>query len=388
MVSRSRMPPPSCTGILSPTSRRMALIAGSLTGLPAKAPLRSTRCRRRAPASSQRRAIAAGSSPKVVETFMSPFSRRTQWPSFRSMAGISSMAGAAARWGVGGIERGSGLPGEEVAIQGQALVGTLLGMELGGKNVIPRHCAGKALTVLGEARDVARVRRRGVITVHEVEPAAVGHALPDRMWRAARRLREDLVPAHLRHLVAAAVGLDAAFELEALHAARDQAEAGCVLLLTVVEQHLHAHAHAHQRLAHRGVEHSLLQPRVVQLAHAVAHRALAGQHHPLGGHHVLGSLGDDHLVARGGGHMHHRLRHRAQVAHAVVDDGHCLSHGYRLPLVEGITPAERASGVSAKRSARPKALNTVSAWWWALMPFRLSMCSVHNAWLTKPWKNS
>lgn len=45
-------------------------------------------------------------------------------------------------------------------------------------------------------------------------------------------------------------------------------------------------------------------------------------------------------------------------------------------------------GVSAMRKARPKALKMVSAWWWAFLPRRLSMCSVMPAWLTKPWKNS
>ena len=67
------MPPPSWTGISSPTSARIALTALSLTGLPANAPFRSTRCRRRAPASTQRRAIAAGLSLKIVESFMSPW---------------------------------------------------------------------------------------------------------------------------------------------------------------------------------------------------------------------------------------------------------------------------------------------------------------------------
>jgi hypothetical protein len=32
-------------------------------------------------------------------------------------------------------------------------------------------------------------------------------------------------------------------------------------------------------------------------------------------------------------------------------------------LVDGVTPAMRGSGVTAMRTARPKALNTVSAWW-------------------------
>ena len=40
------------------------------------------------------------------------------------------------------------------------------------------------------------------------------------------------------------------------------------------------------------------------------------------------------------------------------------------------------------RSARANALNTVSHWWWAFSPRRLSMCRVTSAWLAKPWKNS
>src|SRR3990167_7432655 len=153
MVSRSRMPPPSCTGILLPTSRRMALMAGFLPGLPAKAPLRSTRCRRRAPASSQRRAIAAGSSPNVVESFISPCLRRTHLPSFRSIAGISSMAVVRVGGEIVGTlgALGSRLPEQEIAVQGQPVLCALLGMELGSENVIPGYSAGKADTVFGFA---------------------------------------------------------------------------------------------------------------------------------------------------------------------------------------------------------------------------------------------
>ncbi len=43
---------------------------------------------------------------------------------------------------------------------------------------------------------------------------------------------------------------------------------------------------------------------------------------------------------------------------------------------------------TAMRSARAKALKTVSHWWCALSPRRLSMCSVARAWFAKPWKNS
>jgi hypothetical protein len=76
----------------------------------------------------------------------------------------------------------------------------------------------------------------------------------------------------------------------------------------VVEQHLHANAHAHQRLAPRRLEHGLLQPRGLQLAHAVAHRALAGQHNAISAQHLVRPRGDDHapVAAR---HVHHRLRH-------------------------------------------------------------------------------
>jgi hypothetical protein len=49
----------------------------------------------------------------------------------------------------------------------------------------------------------------------------------------------------------------------------------------MVQQHLHAHAHAH-RLAGGGLEHGFLQAGIAQLAHAVAHGALARQHHALG----------------------------------------------------------------------------------------------------------
>ena len=43
----SRMPPPSCTGIV--TLARIACTAAALTGLPAKAPFRSTTCSQRKP---------------------------------------------------------------------------------------------------------------------------------------------------------------------------------------------------------------------------------------------------------------------------------------------------------------------------------------------------
>ena len=59
-----RMPPPSCTGIV--TAARIAFTAASFTGLPAKAPLRSTTCTQPNPAASQAAACAPGSVPNTV----------------------------------------------------------------------------------------------------------------------------------------------------------------------------------------------------------------------------------------------------------------------------------------------------------------------------------
>jgi len=92
MVSKSRMPPPNCTGISSPTAFRMDLMADSFLSLPANAPFRSTKCKRRAPLLIQWLAMAPGSSEKTVALSISPCSSRTQWPSLRSIAGISSIA--------------------------------------------------------------------------------------------------------------------------------------------------------------------------------------------------------------------------------------------------------------------------------------------------------
>ena len=66
-------------------------MAARFCGLPAKAPFKSTKCRRRAPCASQCAAMSAGLSLKVVTWSMSPCFRRTQCPSFKSMAGMISM---------------------------------------------------------------------------------------------------------------------------------------------------------------------------------------------------------------------------------------------------------------------------------------------------------
>src|SRR5574340_158955 len=203
MVARSRMPPPSCTGISSPTASTIERIAASLTGLPANAPLRSTRCRRRAPCSFQWRAVAAGSSENTVALSISPCSRRTQWPSLRSIAGIINMANQQGRTGeklgagcaghiTGGIAR-TRIPGYKVAQQRQSGILAFFRMELHGKNVLGRHRARERKGVMRAAGNHLGRGRLHEIAVDEIEAFALFDPHPQRV----RHRLMDVVPAHV-----------------------------------------------------------------------------------------------------------------------------------------------------------------------------------------------
>src|SRR6185312_14135894 len=68
------------------------------------------------------------------------------------------------------------------------------------------------------------------------------------------------------------------------------------------------------------------------------------------------------------------------------DEGRC--HGYRAPLVDG-TPLTRASGLTAWRKARAKALNSASAMWWGSRPPSTVTCTVSaalNAIASNTWR--
>jgi hypothetical protein len=86
------MPPPTWIGIRSPTAFTISRITFSFLGWPATAPFRSTMWSRRAPSAAQCFAIATGSSENTVAVLMSPCLRRTQRPSFKSIAGMISTA--------------------------------------------------------------------------------------------------------------------------------------------------------------------------------------------------------------------------------------------------------------------------------------------------------
>src|SRR6185295_16863447 len=187
MVSRSRMPPPSWICSCWPTAAITSRITFSFFGRPATAPFRSTMCRRFAPCAAQCLAIATGSSEKTVAVFMSPCFRRTQRPSFKSIAGMMSTSV---------LDGQSGTPAHEVGEELQAGGLAFLGMELDGKNIIPGYGAGKGRAVHAGRRDQRAVRGRGIVAVHEIEARAVRDALPHRV----RPLLEHLVPAHVRDL--------------------------------------------------------------------------------------------------------------------------------------------------------------------------------------------
>src|SRR5512134_2711428 len=160
------MPPPSWIGIASPTTLIISRITFSFLGRPATAPFRSTTCSRRAPCSTQCFAVATGSSLNTVALAMSPCFRRTQRPSFKSIAGMMSTRVLL------GTARGLGPPLHEVGEQAQAGGLAFFRVELHGKDVIACNRAGKGNAVLAGRHHHGGLRRRRVVAVHEIEALA------------------------------------------------------------------------------------------------------------------------------------------------------------------------------------------------------------------------
>ena len=180
------------------------------------------------------------------------------------------------------------------------------------------------------------------------------------------RLRlQHPVPAHVRHLQALAGGLVTDVGRKAPHATCEKAEpAGRLMLLARVHERLQTDADAEEGFRAERLAKRRPQPQPIDLHHAVANRALPREDDAIGGgdHARIVADHDLAIVAR---NVLERLGDRAQVAHAVIDDGDAL-HGrgapaYKRPLVEGITSAARVSSATAMRAARPKALKMVSA---------------------------
>src|SRR5690606_31370613 len=123
---------------------RIAATAAAFTGLPAKAPSRSTRCSHEKPIPAKARACAAGSLLKTVARFMSPCSRRTASPFFRSIAGKR-------------ITGGSRLPAQEMGAQGTPGLRPLLGMKLRAGVIAARHHRRERPAIIGFRQQIAGV---------------------------------------------------------------------------------------------------------------------------------------------------------------------------------------------------------------------------------------
>src|SRR5258708_25003752 len=170
------MPPPSWICSSRPTAAIISRIPFSFCGRPAIAPFRSTMCRRLAPCAAQCLAIATGSSENTVAVLMSPCFRRTQRPSFRSIAGMMSTGVLEA----GHEEEASGTPVHEVGEKLQAGGLAFFWMELDGENIIARHRASKWCAVHARRGGERRGARRPIVAVDGKEARAGGDALPQR----------------------------------------------------------------------------------------------------------------------------------------------------------------------------------------------------------------
>src|SRR5688572_29151349 len=326
------MPPPSWIGTLSPTAAIISRITFSFLGRPAMAPFRSTMCRRRAPCAAQCFAMATGSSEKTVAVLMSPCFRRTQRPSFRSIAGITSTSGA---------------PAYEIGEELQAGGLAFFRVELDRENVIPGDRAGKGRAVHARGGAERPLARGGIVAVHEVKAAAVGDAFPE----GVRPRLDHLVPAHVGDLQP--------LQAKARHLARQQREPGRRPLLGALEEHLQAEADAEVGLVAHRFEHRLARAARLEVAHAVGYRALARNHDSFTRKNFVRIRGDRDLDP--GRDMLQRLGYGAQVAHPVIDDDDAQRRAsYSEPLVDGMAPAARGSGSAAMRSAPANALNIVS----------------------------
>src|SRR5689334_5601609 len=175
------MPPPSWMGSLPATAPAMARIPCSFLSRPAAAPLRSTTCSRLAPNSSQRFAVAAGSSENTVALSIAPCFRRTHLPSFRSIAGMISMrlSGRGCGPGFGTFRRW--LPGDEVGEQLQPRRLAFLRVKLHGEYIVARRGAGEPHAVDALRGHKPTRGRIWIIAVHEIKAAALRDAVPQGM---------------------------------------------------------------------------------------------------------------------------------------------------------------------------------------------------------------
>lgn len=232
----------------------------------------------------------------------------------------------------------------EVPENGKAIVTGTFGMELDACNPPGPYDGCKHIGSAGRgAGDRGSFRWSHGEAVHEVEGVARGNARQQRFPFAL-----DLVPSHVREWGC----------VEPLHRAWDEAEAGVVVLVGVIEQQLHADAHSEQRAVvghHRFDETPLCQG-----SHRRTGRADTREHNAIKDREISPSVNAHRL----GIDPSQCLFHGDEVARTMVDQRN-TSHS--TPFVEA-TPERRGSNATASRIARASALNIASAMWWSLRP--------------------
>src|SRR6266478_7633906 len=281
-VSRSRMPPPSCTGM--ETAFSIASTAGAFIGLPAKAPSRSTTCRYSNPCAAKLRACAAGSRLNTVARAMSPCSSRTHWPFFRSMAGNRIMECTLLppplreRVGEAGsrVRRPSSrLPFQKVRNQGQSKTLAFLRVKLGADSGVLADDRRHRAAVIRARQHVRLVGGVEVIGVHEVSVAA--------FWAERQTLQHRMLADHIERIPAHVRNLQILLARRNLfHIAFDPVEPLCGDVLLAAGRHqLHADANAKERprLASHGLRHRLEHAvKLVEAPATIGECADAGQH--------------------------------------------------------------------------------------------------------------
>lgn len=142
----------------------------------------------------------------------------------------------------------SGLPVQKIPIKGQALVGTFFWMKLRCKQIIARNGTSKKPAVVSLCCNMACIIGFCVKTVYKIEIVAIGNFAPNWVLGTFMCAKIDLIPSHLGHFEAAAIGLRLAGQIKLDHLARDEAKPWHIALIAVVQQHLHANANTKQRL--------------------------------------------------------------------------------------------------------------------------------------------
>src|SRR3984957_19161993 len=294
-VSRSRMPPPSCTGMVTDLS--IISTACAFIGLPAKAPSRSTTCRYSKPWAAKARACAAGSRLNTVARAMSPCSRRTHWPFFRSMAGnritLLFLLPPHLRGRVGEGGYLSRLPFQKIRDQSEPETLALFRVKLGADRGVLADDGRDRTAVIGARQHIGLVGRVEVIGMHEIGVTA---------FRSQRQAFEHrMLPDHIERVPAHMGNFQILLARRNLFdVAGDPVEAvGGDVLLAAGRHQLHADADAEERprlashrLRHR-LDHAVER---VKPSAAIGEGTDARQHNAVGAKHHFGIAGHHNLL--------------------------------------------------------------------------------------------